>query len=138
MTIPHERLLVILLRLGGVLTLLAAPMALLPESWMASNHRWLGLGDFPASPLVDYLTRSISCLYALHGGLLLLISTDPRRYAPIVRYVAWANVVLGPALLAIDLHAGMPRWWTLAEGPPLTATGLVLLWLSARVPAAPR
>jgi hypothetical protein len=44
---------VALMRIGGVMMLLAFVAVLLPESWMAATHGWLGMGTFPASPLVD-------------------------------------------------------------------------------------
>ncbi len=125
-----------LLRLAGGIMLLAFPMALLPVEWMAATHRWLGLGEFPASPLVDYLTRSASLLYGFHGGLLIVAATDVRRHALIVRYVAVMNVVFGMAVAGVDLHAGLPLAWTLAEGPPVAGFGLVLLWLLGQVEEA--
>lgn len=128
----RTRLLVVLLRLAGAVTLSAFLAMFLPVEWMATSHRWLGLGEFPRTPLVDYLTRSIAALYGFHGGLLLLISGDPVKHRSIVRYVAFMNVAFGLILLAVDLHAGMPAYWTLAEGPPIVAFGLVLGFLSRR------
>lgn len=101
---------------------------------MRATHRWLGLGEFPAAPLTDYLTRAISALYAVHGGLLLLVSTNLDRFRPIVVYLGWSNVALGLLLTGIDLHAGLPGWWTWNEGPPLTLLGFVLLYLVRAVP----
>ncbi len=132
----REGILRFLLRLAGGIMLLAFPMALLPVEWMAATHRWLGLGEFPASPLVDYLTRSASLLYGFHGGLLIVAATDVRRHALIVRYVAVMNVVFGMAVAGVDLHAGLPLAWTLAEGPPVAGFGLVLLWLLGQVEEA--
>jgi hypothetical protein len=130
----QERMLAGLLRLGGGITLCAFGALLLPTRWMASMHASLGLGEFPDGPLTQYLTRSISALYGFHGGLLLLVSRDLRRFAPIVSYLGAMNLVLGIVLLLVDLRAGMPLAWTLAEGPPLSATGLVLLALSRAIP----
>ena len=51
----HEarmRLLVGLLRLAGTITVSAFLTILLPVEWMASTHRWLGLGEFPRAPVV--------------------------------------------------------------------------------------
>jgi hypothetical protein len=129
----RERLLAGLLRLGGGITLCAFGALFLPTPWMASVHASLGLGEFPDAPLTQYLTRSISALYGFHGGLLLLVARDLRRFAPIVTYLGVMNVVLGFVLLAIDLRAGMPLAWTLAEGPPLAATGVVLLGLARSI-----
>jgi hypothetical protein len=125
-----ERALVVLLRVNGVVLLLALPAVFLPTEWMAWTHRWLGLGVFPASPLVDYLTRSASALYAMHGGLALLLSFDVRRFAPVIRYVAWAGVAFGALMIPIDLRAGMPPYWTVVEGPTVLLLGVLLLWLS--------
>lgn len=126
----RQRLLVILLRLGGVVTLSAFLAMLLPVEWMASTHEWLGLGEFPRSPVVDYLARSVSALYGFHGVLLLLIARDPQRYRTIVQFVGVMNLALGAIMLAIDAHAGLPWWWTLGEGPPIIAFGIVVLLLN--------
>ncbi len=113
--------------------LLAIPTTFLPVDWMAAVHRWLGLGDFPATPIVDYLTRSLSLLYALHGGVLIAVAADVRRYAPVIVYVGAAHALFGMVILGVDLHAGLPLHWTLGEGPPITVLGLVLLWLARAV-----
>jgi hypothetical protein len=121
-----RRLLVILLRIGGIATCLAFVTILQPVEWMASTHRALGLGEFPRAAVVDYLARSIAALYGFHGVLLLIVSTDPVRYRPIVWYVAVMNVLFGLMMIGIDVHAGMPMWWTLGEGPPVIAFGIVI------------
>jgi hypothetical protein len=129
-------LLVFLLRLGGTMTVLAFPAMLLPPDWMAATHRWLGMGELPEAPVVDYLARSVSALYGFHGVLLFLIATDPARYRPFVVYVGCMNVAFGLMLLLIALSAGMPGWWTAFEGPGLVTLGVVVLFLS-RVAGAP-
>jgi glucose-6-phosphate-specific signal transduction histidine kinase len=126
----RERALILLLRLTGGLLVLAFFAVLLPTEWMATTHRWLGLGEFPRAPLVDYLTRSASALYCIHGGLMLVLSRDVRRFAPVVVYVAVAGIVFGAAMIAIDLGAGMPMYWTLGEGPTILVVGLITLWLA--------
>jgi len=126
----RERLLVRLLRLCGSVLLLAAVAVFLPTRWMEASSRWLGLGEFPASPLVDYLTRSISAMYAMHGAVLIGVAQDVRRFAPLVVLLAWASVAFGATMLGIDLHAGMPGYWTLAEGPSILLMGVLYLWLA--------
>src|SRR5688572_28934958 len=123
-------LVVLLLRLGGIVTVVAFPAMLLPVEWMASIHRAIGLGEFPRAPVVDYLARSIAALYGFHGVLLLLIARNPAHYRSIIRYVGVMNVVFGALMVGIDLHAGMPFWWTIAEGPPIAAFGIVVLVLT--------
>ena len=105
----------------------------LPVRWMAVTHEWLGLGVFPESPLVDYLTRSTSLLYAWHGGLLLVVAAEVRRYRPVLLYLAFTTVVGGLLLLGIDLHAGMPAYWTLVEGPPIVVIGCLLSWMVLKI-----
>lgn len=125
----------IVLRIGGVLTGSAFLTALLPFATMDAVHRQLGLGPLPELPIVDYLTRSVSALYGFHGILLFLISSDPVRFRPFVTFVAFMNITFGTMLIAIDLHAGMPAWWTVAEGPAVVLTGLVLAVLNRSLPS---
>ena len=125
----QHQLLTLLLRLAGLVTLTAFFAMLLPAEWMASAHRALGFGEWPATPVFEYLARSISALYGFHGGLLVLISRDPARHVAIVKYMAFMYVAFGLMMLAIDLDAGMPVWWTLAEGPPIAMTGVLIAFL---------
>ena len=126
----HSRLLVFLLRLGGVVTCAAFLAVFLPVDWMAATHQWLGLGEFPRAPIVEYLARSIAALYGFHGVLLLIIARNPVQHRVIVQFVGVMNIVFGSLLTAIDVEAGMPVLWTLAEGPPIIAFGVVVLYLS--------
>ena len=125
------RLLVFLLRLAGTITASAFLAMLLPVDWMVSTHRWLGLGEFPRMPVVDYLARSAAALYGFHGALLLLISRDPIAHLTIVRFVACMNVLFGLMIIFIDLNAGMPTLWTFLEGPPIIAFGFVIYFLGS-------
>jgi hypothetical protein len=128
--------LVWLLRLFGGVTCLAVFAALLPTGWMSATHAWLGLGEMPRGPVVEYLTRSISLLYAIHGGVIVLASTDVRRFAPLITYVAIVDGLMGVALIAVDLYAGLPWYWIALEGPSVTITAAILLWLNFRVQAS--
>jgi hypothetical protein len=125
-------LLVLLLRLGGVITGSAFLAVFLPVEWMESIHEWLGLGEFPRAPVVDYLARSVACLYGFHGALLLLVSGDPVRYRSLVWFIAFMNAAFGLLLIGIDVHAGMPAFWTLAEGPPIIMLGAAIAFLNHR------
>jgi hypothetical protein len=126
----ERRLLVLLLRFAGGLTVTAFLAMLMPTDWMVSTHRALGLGELPRQPVVEYLARSASALYGFHGVLLLLVARDPVRHHSIVRFIGWMNIVFGALMVGIDGHAGLPWWWTVAEGPPIAAFGVVVLLLS--------
>jgi hypothetical protein len=123
-----RQLLIVLLRFGAVMTGLAFLTLPMPVATMVSVHRWLGLGELPPGPIVEYLARSVSALYGFHGVLLFLLSTNVDRFAPIIRFVAVMNVLFGTILIAIDVKAGLPALWIAFEGPPLVLTGLAL-WL---------
>jgi hypothetical protein len=120
------RYLRLLLRAGGTLLSTAFLAMLLPVEWMASAHEWLGMGEFPRRPVVDYLARSVSALYGFHGILLFVVSGDPVKYRPIVRYLAFMNLAFGVMLIVIDASAGLPLVWTMAEGPSLIVVGVLL------------
>ncbi len=131
----HERLLRILLQLAGVCMLPAWLAVVMPTAWMDWTHRWLGLGELPEGPIVEYLARSLSLFYGVHGGLLLLAARDVRRYLPVIVYLSVLGVVSGVVFLAVDLYAGMPARWTWGEGPIVIASGLVMLYLARSVGA---
>lgn len=104
----------------------------MPFDWMNSIHLQLSLGALPDVPIVGYLTRSISALYALHGALLIFLANDVRRYVSVVRFLAVTGAVFGTVMLGIDWAVGMPLFWTVPEGPSTVASGLLILWLTAR------
>jgi hypothetical protein len=120
----------LLLRVMGAVTVTAFLTVLLPPNWQAAVHEWLGLGTFPRSPIVEYLTRSVAALYGFHGVLLLLVSADPVKYRTIVDYIGILNVTFGAMLIGIDLYAGLPWWWTAFEGPAIIPFGILLLFLN--------
>jgi hypothetical protein len=129
-----ERALVVVLRAFGALDLLAFGAVVMPRPWMAATYTWVGLGTLPDAPIVGYLTRSASALYALHGALVLFISFDVRRYWRMITFLAAAALVHGAIMAGIDVAVGMPQPWTLYEGPCFAAPGAIVLllqWLSA-------
>jgi hypothetical protein len=125
-----DKALVILLRLVGVPALFALVAVLMPMSWMAATHRWLGLGEIPTAPVVEYLARSLSAFYAFCGALCLVVASDLQRYRPLVRFLGVAFAVMGLVALGIDLAAGMPWWWSAFEGPPGIGVGALLYYLA--------
>ena len=99
---------------------------------MADAHAALGLGAFPEGPVTEYLARSASALYALRGALLLLASSDVRRYSALIAFLGVTGCIFGAAMILIDLKAAMPWWWTLAEGPSVLAGNALILALLRR------
>ena len=130
----RESWVVFLLRFAAIALMFAFGAVFLPISWMQWTHEGLGMGPFPDVPLVEYLTRSIALLYGFHGVLNLLASFDIHRYRLFVKFSAWVNIVHGIGMFVIDLKAGMPWYWTVAEGPPIAVLGLLLLLLLRGIP----
>jgi hypothetical protein len=134
--VPKSRTaLVVVLRLFGAIDSFALVAVFLPHSWMSSAHAFLGLGTLPDAPIVGYLTRSTSALYALHGAMILIVSFDVSRYWRLITFLAVAALVHGAIMLGIGFAVGMPWYWTLVEGPGFAATGAIVLVIQSR--AAP-
>ncbi|MGD0899453.1 MAG: hypothetical protein ABR915_16580 [Thermoguttaceae bacterium] len=129
----HETALVWLLRISAVVLLTALIPAVMPFVWMKDIHRWLGMGELPEGPIVGYLTRSLSAMYAMHGALILFVSLDARRYLPVVKCLAFLCVLFGMGMLALDVLVGMPLPWIVGEGPFIVVLGGIMLWLARRI-----
>jgi hypothetical protein len=128
-----EKVLVVLLRLAGVLLLTAVIPAVMPFAWMKDIHRALGMGELPEGPIMGYLTRSLSAMYAMHGALVFFVSLNVRRYLPVVKFLAVLGVIFGTGMLVLDVMVGMPPSWIAGEGPFIIVLGGIMLWLSGRV-----
>lgn len=127
-----QRGLVFLLRALGLWDLLALGGVIMPDHCMATVHVWLGMGTFPQAPVVDYLARSASLMYAQHAVVFLFLSTDVRRYRPVIALMAVIAIVSGGTMLAIDVHAGIPIFWTIIEGPGYVMLATAVLVLQRR------
>lgn len=132
-----ERPLVWLLRAVGTVDLLSLLAVVMPRSWHEWAHEGAGLGPLPEGAIVFYLTRSASALYTLYGALLLFLARDVVRYLPVIRFLAVAAQVHAVVLMAIDVAAGLPRWWVLAEGLGYSAWSLAVLCLARRMTKPP-
>ena len=124
-----------LLRIVGAGLCVAFACVLLPESTMAWTHQWLGLGEFPAEAITIYLARSTSLLYGVHGVVMLYASATLDRNLSLACLLGWLHVVIGLAMLGIDLTTGMPWYWTAFEGVPIALTGAAIVWLARRAAA---
>jgi hypothetical protein len=128
-----DRLLEWLLRLSGGLELLAVPFIVFPLSGMNFIHdRYLGLGPLPPGPIVEYLARTLSTVYAIHGAVLVGLSLNVKRYRPLIVVVGLIHALAGITFLGIDVSSGMPWFWTASEGPPVAVGGLLITWLARK------
>jgi hypothetical protein len=127
-TIPNDVALKWVLRLIGGVELCAIPFLLFPFAWMNDVHdRVLGLGTLPNAPIVEYMARSLSALYAVHGAVVFRLSFDVVRFRPLIGFLGWLHLALGLVVCATDFTAGLPWWWVIGEGPGIAAGGLAIL-----------
>lgn len=129
----YEKVLVLLLRLDGIIMLVALFPSMMPLAWMKDIHRFLGMGELPDGPIIGYLTRSLAVMYAMHGAVLFFVSLDVRRFLPVVKFVAVLTILLGLWLITLDIMVGMPVFWIAAEGPSLFLLYCVVFWLTGHV-----
>jgi hypothetical protein len=122
-----------LLIANGVMTLCALPAVFMPMAWMDAFHRHLFFQPLPEGPIVQYLARSVSALYAAFGSLTLILALDLARFAPLITWWGITAVVFGALLLWVDTNAPMPAHWTWGEVPYLVLTGTVVLLLQSRL-----
>ena len=127
-----EYTLIFLLRLAGSFQMLAIFAIFLPIGTMDSMHRMLGLGGLPTDPIVEYLARSLSAFYAIHGGLMWCLSSHVDRFRPIVILLASCHIALGLLLFGIDIMAGLPGYWVWLEGPSIVLGSTLMLALAIR------
>ncbi|MSU76556.1 MAG: hypothetical protein EXS16_00520 [Gemmataceae bacterium] len=133
MTPDHQ--LVWFLRATAITLLSAALAVVLPHAWMDAVHRWMGLGELPDSPIVGYLTRSISALYAAFGACYCHISGDVRRYLPLLRFSVLVTIGFAIVLVSVDVACRLPWEWTFAEAAFLISWCAAYAWLIRRVRA---
>src|SRR5262245_49999815 len=129
----RNRVLVWCLRAYAAMLIAAMPAALLPTSFLAAAHQWLGFGPWPADvPLFESLARSASALYASLGGLALMASFDVERHRSVILCLGLLGLSGAGYLAVMGWLVGMPLWWVAVEGPTVLLTGLLLLALCRR------
>lgn len=109
-----------LLRAHAVMLLLAIVPIFFPYSAMNAIHEMLGLGELPFTPITEYLTRSLSLVYALHGAVCLVITFDMKKYLPLMKTIAGFHFLFGLFSTGIDLHSKLPTYWIIGEGPMIS------------------
>jgi len=123
----------LLLRVVGGVCLLALISLWMPRDWIDAGHRWLGWGKFPDAPIAEYLARSVSALCAFYGGLLVILSSDIRRYALVIRYQAMAIMALSACGVIVGTWAGLPLWFVGGDMVGCWAYGIPMLVLVRRL-----
>lgn len=117
------------LRIFALGPMSAAIAAALPMRTMDQIHRAIGLGPLPQGPIVEYLARSTSMFYAIHGLLVWYLASDLRRYRQLFWFYLWISLAFAAGLFLTDLSAGLPPRWTFVEGPIVAGfVVVIMLW----------
>ncbi len=87
-----ERRLKLLLRVVGIVSLPAVVAVFMPHSWLVRGVELAEPGT-SVRVLVSYLARLLSAFYVLLGGMMVVFSTDVRRYAGPIRTVRLVHLV---------------------------------------------
>lgn len=127
-----DRLISNLMRFDACLQLCALVAVCMPLAWIQYLHTAIGLGDFPTGPISEYLARSLSAFYAMHGVITWVLANDVPRYRPLIRVWAFSFVALGVATILICMATKLPLLWTIAQGPFVIAFGAAILTLLKR------
>jgi len=118
-----------LLRLAGLVEILAFGAVVMPRSWMEMSHAWLGLGVMPDGTILMFLIRQASYVYGMHGISLWVLASDVVRFRPLVRLNGVSFLVAAPVFLVIDYTSGTPFFWTVIDTLGCAFFGGALLWL---------
>jgi len=118
-----------LLRLAGLVEILAFGAVVMPRSWMEISHAWLGLGVMPSGTILMFLIRQASYVYGVHGISLWILASDVVRFRPLVRFNGVSFLVASPVFFVIDYTTGTPFFWTLIDTVGCAFFGVALLWL---------
>ena len=126
----HRHLLSWLLRLVGMIELLAFVAVVMPRSWMEASHAWLGLGEMTGGAITMFMIRQASYTYGMHGISLWILAADVKRFRPLVMLNGISFLLAAPVFFFIDHTSGLPLWWTLADALACGFFGASLLWLN--------
>jgi len=105
----------------------------LPYETMARIHYMMGLGNLPQIPILDYLARSVSFFYGMHGVIILYISFNLMRYLQFLKLFCYLGFAFGIAIFFIDITAPMPTYWSFGEGPFIMSLNMVVYVLVMRL-----
>jgi hypothetical protein len=129
----RQLLLTGLLRLVGLVEILAFIAVIMPRSWMEISHAWLGLGRMPEGSVLMFLIRQASYTYGMHGVSLWVLATDVKRFRPLILLNGISYLLAAPVFFTIDYSAGMPLWWALGDSTACGLVGAALLFCQNRL-----
>ena len=118
-----------LLMVSGAFLILATVPIFFPVELMDKIHQWLMGEEMPVSPITIYLARSTSLMYAVHGFVMFYTGYKVTESWGMVKLLGFLHLFIGFTMIWVDINAGMPMYWTAAEGGPIAGLGGLILFL---------
>jgi hypothetical protein len=97
---------------------------------MQKGHADMGMGELEYTPLMSYLTRTLSAMYAIVGAICFYMAYDVKRYLMLIRLLGCIAVIGGIGVTILDTLLHLPWLWTALEGPMTMVLGIVLISLA--------
>lgn len=119
-----------LLRLVGLIEVLAFVAVIMPRAWMETSHTWLGLGQMPEGSVLMLMIRQASYAYGMHGISLWVLASDVKRFRPLLVLNGLSFLLAGPVFFIIDYTNELPWWWTVSDSLSCAFFGAAMLWLT--------
>ena len=134
------------LRIVAIFVIVNGLSLMLPQRWIDLFLVWSGLEHLPQTPIVRWLLVGSALLMLSFGVLIWVIASDVVRYQPVVLTIVAIFLASAPLTCWIDVVAGLPRWWCVADFASFLLAGAVPLvcrfWPAshnqAMQPTAPR
>lgn len=124
-----------LLRGTGAVMLPALAAVVAPAELLGRVSTAIGMGPLPEAPVVLYLARHLSGVYAGFGVLMFVLATDVQRYRPVIITLALILAGLGLLLTAILIGLGLGRSWLMLDGLFACGFAVAAIWLARQLPA---
>jgi len=125
--------LVAVLRVSGAGMLFALVFVFCPFGWMVRINQSMGLEELVYTPVISYLIRTLSAMYAIIGGLFLFVSCDIERYCRLIRFLGAIAITAGIGVTVLDAILRLPIMWTALEGPMTIGLGAIMICLCPSV-----
>ncbi len=82
----------------------------IPSAAMSRIGEALDLPDFEASPVFEYMARTLSFVAFLSGALLIFLGAHLEDYTRLIRFVGWCLLAFLPIPIFIHIKVSTPIW----------------------------
>jgi len=129
---------VVLVVIGLLCLVSAAPAMVLPWSSIVRGLGVFGLQAPPEHPVCLYCTRVYTLAFALIGIFFLVLASDPLRYRPMLVLAVCGLFLTAVAALVAGRLTGMQPLWYLADAVSCAVAAALILAFWPRAAVAER